>query len=239
MPTYSAGLLLGLGLQLAVPAAAQTVLLDGDVAADTAQQTFGPNRRLYRHLFGGYAVVAGPDAPGAELRGLASNELTLGLRHKLRLSQTLAVGADLRYLRQTYALSQNPQKAVPSSALHHRESLVVQRADAELWLRLNAGRRGNAIGHYFDVAGWSGWVAGTAHHTEDKPAGAAPARRVLTAAHGLNYMRRWAYGAGARVGSGRYALQARYRFSDLFLPTETTKFPELPRWTAGIEIGLF
>ncbi|GAA4387067.1 hypothetical protein [Hymenobacter koreensis] len=218
------------------PAVAQTVLLNGNVAADTARQTFGPNRRLFRHLYVGYTAVIGPSPDGAPVRYGVSGTVLVGLRHKLRLTQSLAVGADVRYARHTYALRQTQQKVLPSAALHHRESLVWQRAESEVWLRLNAGRRGNAIGNYLDVAGWGGWVMGTAHHTDDRP-GSGPARRVLTTERGLRYLNRWAYGAGARLGAGRYAVQTRYRFSDVF--ASNSLYPELPRWEAGLEIGLF
>ncbi|WP_400190801.1 hypothetical protein [Hymenobacter sp. B81] len=224
-----------LALLPAAAAHAQTVLLDADVAADTARQTFGPNRRFYRHLYGGYALVVGPDQPGAPLRYGASGELTLGLRHKLRLTSWLALGADVRYLRQTYALRQTAGKVLPTPVLHHRESFTLHRADAEAWLRLNAGRRGNAIGQYLDLGAWGGWVLGSAHHTEDRP-GAGPARRVLGTERGLRYLERWPYGLAGRLGLGRYAAQARYRLSDSF---RGAAYPELPRWALGLEVGLF
>jgi hypothetical protein len=81
-------------------------------------------------------------------------------------------------------------------------------------------------------------VFGTAHHTDDRPAGSA-ARRVLTTERGLAYLNRWVYGAAARAGAGRYTLQTRYRLSDTFRGSEWAHFPELPRWEVGVEIGLF
>jgi len=37
--------------------------------------------------------------------------------------------------------------------------------------------------------------------------------------------------------SGRYAAVARYRLSDTFTSQANPAFPELPRWTVGLEIG--
>jgi hypothetical protein len=42
---------------------------------------------------------------------------------------------------------------------------------------------------------------------------------------------------GARLGTGRYAAVARYRLSDTFRTDAPAEFPELPRWTVGLEIG--
>jgi hypothetical protein len=105
----------------------------------------------------------------------------------------------------------------------------------EAFLRLNYGRRGNAIGRYVDVVGWGGWVLSSVHHTEDSPASAG--RKVQTAERGLSYVNRWSYGSGLRVGSGRFALVSRYRLSDVFRPAYRAQYPELPRWVLGLELS--
>ncbi|UOQ70718.1 hypothetical protein [Hymenobacter cellulosilyticus] len=55
--------------------------------------------------------------------------------------------------------------------------------------------------------------------------------------HGLDYLRRWTYGTGLRLGSSRYALTARYRLSDVFTASRQAQYPELPRWVIGLELG--
>ncbi|RAK69917.1 hypothetical protein DLM85_03420 [Hymenobacter edaphi] len=225
-------------LLAASPARAQRPLLSTDVAADTARQTYGPHRRHFRHLYLAYMPVLGqPAGRGADLRPWVSAEMVLGLREKLRLTPVLAIGADARYVYLRYALAQHPDKVLPDAALHHRESLALHRADLEGWARLRFGRQGNTVGRYLDVSGWGGWVAATAHHTEDEP-NSARAKRVKTTETGLPYLRRWAYGAGARLGSQRLVLTARYRLSDTFRGVAAGLYPELPRWTVGLEIGV-
>ncbi|KUG07673.1 hypothetical protein [Solirubrum puertoriconensis] len=232
-------LLTGLLASAALPAAAQRQLLSTDVAADTVRQRYGPNRQLFRHLYVGYALVLGqPERSGAELRSGASAELTLGLRQKHRLAEHLALGFDVRYARLQYSLAQNDAKVLPTPAQHYRESLVLQRADLEAWLRLNVGRRGNIVGRYFDVGGWGGRVIGTAHRTEDKPNSGA-ARRVNVVEHGLPYLQKWSYGLVGRVGANRYAAVVRYRLADTFRGERAALYPELPPWQLGLEIGLF
>ncbi|GAB3865840.1 hypothetical protein GCM10028824_05340 [Hymenobacter segetis] len=230
-------MLLGL-LAGALPAArAQQVLVQANVADDTVKTTFGPNRRYFGHAYFGYGLLAGPARAGAAVRyGLGSAELRGGGRLKFRFSQALAFNADLGYTYQRYNLAQNGQKLVPSPSLHREESLALHQLYSELSLRLNYGRRGNAVGRYFDLLAGGGWVAATSHSTEDEPAPGIGS--VETTEHGLPYLRRWWGGVGGRVGVDRYALTARYRLSSVFGPGYAA-WPELPRWTLGVEVGLF
>lgn len=230
-----------LGLLLSAPTArAQGVLLRGNVATDTLRSNTGPNRTFFSHFYAGYAAVAdGFKGPGAELHFGRSGELFVGMRQKYRLSQVAAVGFDLRYARLVYHLAQNDQKILPAPDQHHRESFALPQAQAEVYGRLNVGRRGNVVGRYLDLTGWGGWIISSAHHYVDKP-GPSGAERVEVTERGLNYLKRWSYGVGARLGSGRYALVARYRLADSFkdLPA-TADYPEFPRLVIGLELGLF
>ncbi|RYU80509.1 hypothetical protein [Hymenobacter persicinus] len=225
-----------LGAALSLPAAAQRVLLRENVANDTVAATFGPNRAYFSHVFVAYGLVLGPAAaPGAAVRYGRSAEVQLGLRNKWRLTQSAALGLDVRYARPVFHLAQHAQKTVPNATLHAREYLALPQAQAEGFLRLNYGRRGNAIGRYLDLLGGGGWVISSAHHYED--GAASGARKVQTAERGLTYVNRWSYSAGARLGSGRFALVGRRRFSDVFRATEGTRYPELPRWVLGLELS--
>lgn len=219
----------------AAPTYAQRVLLHSDVAEDTVYGNFGPNRRFFNHIYLGYLPVVGASAKGSEIRYGGSGEFMLGLRNKFRLSEPISVGLDLRFLRLSYLLAQTDHKLLPTPVVHHRESLALSQWQLEGLLRLNAGARGNVVGRYLDLTGWGGWVMGTTHRVEDRPS--TGPRRVQTNERGLPYLRRWPYGVGARLGSGRYAAVARYRLSDTFTPTYQSTYPELPRWTVGLEIG--
>ncbi|GAB3847363.1 hypothetical protein GCM10028822_08680 [Hymenobacter terrigena] len=230
--------MLALGLLAGtLPAArAQQVLVQANVADDTIKTTFGPNRRYFGHVYLGYGLLAGPAEAGAGVRyGLRSAELRGGGRLKVRFNQALALNADLGYAYQRYGLAQNGQKTVPTSNLHRSESLGLHQLYSELSLRLNYGRRGNAVGRYVDLLAGGGWVAATSHSTEDDPAPGISS--VETTERGLPYLRRWWGGVGGRVGVDRYALTVRYRLSSVFAPDNA--WPELPRWTLGVEVGLF
>lgn len=231
-----AWVLVGALASLAVPARAQQVLVQANVADDTVKTVLGPNRRYYGHILLGYALAVGAGEPGAALRyGLVSGELRGGGRLKRRLSQALALNLEAGYAYLRYDLAQNAQKTLPSSVLHRSETLELHQLYSEMSLRLNAGRRGNSVGSYLDLLVGGSWLAATAHGTDDEPGPGIGS--VHTTEHGLPYLRPWLGVAGARLGFDRYALSARYQFTGLFLPT--AGLPELPRWRVGFEIGLF
>jgi len=233
--TYSLGICLGMSV---LTAQAQRVLLRADVAQDTLPTNSGPNRTYFSHLYFGYSFVVGSaSGPGADLRFGRSGELQAGLRHKVRLNQTLALGLDARYARLTYSLKQNDQKTVPTTTQYDREHLSLSQLQGEAFVRLNAGRRGNAIGHYLDLLGWGGWVMGSSHRYEQPATAGAKTQHVTE--RGLQYVQRWPYGVGARLGSGRYAVVGRYRLSSAFDGAAQGRYPELPRWTVGLELGWF
>ena len=223
----------------AAPAArAQQVLVAANVAEDTLKNTFGPNRRYFAHAYLGYGLVAGPAGTGAAVRyGPASGEVQVGGRLKRRLTQTFALNLDLRYAYLRQSLAQNAAKTLPTAARHRRESLGFHQIQPEISLRINAGPRGNVVGHYLDLLAWGSLVAATNHVTEDDPA--ANATQVETTETGLDYLGRIGGGVGARLGTSRYALAARYRLSSVFAPGYAASWPELPRWVLGLEIGVF
>lgn len=218
-------------------AQAQQVLVHANVADDTVKTSFGPNRRYFGHVYVGYGLVAGAAGPGAAVHtGLNSAEVRAGGRLKYRLNQALALNLDLGYAYLRYDLEQNGQKLIPAPIQHRSEGFGLHQIYSEASLRLNVGRRGNAVGSYLDLLAGGGWVAATNHTTEDDPAPGV--RSVETTEHGLPYLRHWTGGVGARLGFDRYALTARYRRSSAFT-AEYAAWPELPRWLLGIEIGIF
>lgn len=221
------------------PGCAQRVLLRADPATDTLPRRYGPNRTFYQHLYLGYAPVVGAAAgPGATLLYPQSGELFAGLRSKWRITGAAALGLDARFAYLRYQLRQNGQKQLPTLQQHYREALNLTQLQLEPFARVNLGRRGNVVGHYLDLSGWSSWALGTSHSYEDRP-GQGQGTRTLVKEQRPAYLRRWSWGVGTRLGAGRYALLARYRLSDTFSSTAPVAYPELPRWLLGLEIGVF
>ncbi|WP_201982280.1 hypothetical protein [Hymenobacter rubidus] len=218
-------------------AQAQQVLVQANVADDTVKTTFGPNRRYFGHFFAGFGLVAGPAGIGATPRyGPRASELRGGGRFKVRLNQTFALNMDAGYAYLHYALAQTAQKTFPTATLHLQETLGLHQAFGEISLRVNAGRRGNAVGRYLDLLAGGAWVVATTHTMEDTPAPGIGS--VETTEYGLPYLKRWKGVAGVRLGIDRYALVGRYRLTSALAPGYAA-WPELPRWVLGLEVGLF
>lgn len=216
---------------------AQQVLVQANVANDTVKTAFGPNRRWFGHGYVGLGLVAGPAATGAALRhGFLSAEARVGGRLKLRVGQSVALCGDIAYSYLRYELAQETGKLVPAPTLHLRENLALHQLAGEIGLRLNYGRRGNAVGSYLDWLAGGSWAAGTRHTTEDAPTPGI--KSVETTESGLPYLRRFNACAGARLGFDRYALVARCRLSPAFA-SDYAAWPALPRWVVGFEVGLF
>ncbi|MBT2558399.1 hypothetical protein J7E24_11435 [Hymenobacter sp. ISL-91] len=221
------------------PATAQRVLLRADPATDTIPRRYGPNRNFYQHLYLGYtAVVGAADGPGAPLRYPQSGEVFAGLRNKWRITGATAAGLDARFAYLRYQLRQSSTKQVPTAQPHYRESLGLTQLQLEPFIRLSFGRRGNVIGHYLDVSGWGSWALSSNHSYEDRP-GQGQGARTLVREVRPAYLRRWSWGLGARLGTGRYALAGRYRLANTFSSLAPASYPELPRWLLGLEIGVF
>lgn len=222
---------------LVTSARAQRVLAYNEVSVDTAVQLTGPNRAYFQHFYAGYNALVGPIQAGAPIKYGSSGEIILGWRQKWRFSQQLALGADVQTVRLHANLRQTDAKVVPNSLRHERESLSWQQVQLGGFVRLNIGHRGNVIGRYLDVGGWGGWAFATTHAYRDEPT-AGPAKVLKVTEHDLRYAQRWQYGLSARVGSSRYALVVRRRLSSLYKGQEAEAWPDLPRFSAGLEVGL-
>ena len=228
------GALLLPALLLAAPAArAQQVLLQADVAADTIPSRTGPNRRYFGHLYGGYALAAGPSALGVKY-GFASSEVQLGGRLKRRLGSLLAFNTDLRYAYLRYGLDPGASRPDPFGPGFDSQYFSYHQVQGEASLRLNpARRRGNTVGRYLDVLAYGGWAFATTYAT----AGPGPRGGQLeTVAHRPDYLARWLGGVGLRLGSNSVALVGRYRLSEALRGAGA---PEPPRWQVGVEVGWF
>lgn len=238
LPARARGAALAL-LLLPGAARAQQVLLRAEVADDTLTALMGPNRLYFGHFYAAGGWVAGASALGAPGRaGFSSMEGQLGGRLKRRFTQTVALVADVRYAYLRYSFDQTAAKTFPSTGLHRAERLALHQVQAEIGLRLNAGRRGNTVGSYLDLLAWGGWVAATSRTTDDNPPPGGAAA-VSTTETGLPYLRRWTGGAGIRLGFDRYALMARRRLVNALRPGVAPPGADLPPWVLGIEIGLF
>lgn len=230
--------------------AAQDILLEEDVNADTAEVLTGPNKKKFTHNFYGLGFATGPHNAGSQINYGKSFELTIGRRIKWRVNNFYALGLDMSYHLNNYSITQNERKVLPNDSLHDKENLKFHNLSIGFYNRFNFGKRGNYIGNFLDVGIRFDVPFATSHVTTDKLdlAGYNNGRDIKTKTTNLRYIEDYSYSAYVRVGFNKFALTANYRLADLFITDPNLyakynrvgmeKYPELPLLNLGVEMGL-
>ena len=212
----------------------QEVLLQQNVKADTIRPSWGPNMKHYILAYVGLGFPVYTTEAVNFTKPLASSCFDFGVRYKRRITNFLALGADLGVDATAFKLKQEQGKTVPDTIMNKKEKFQINSLIGSAYIRFNAGRRGNYIGNYLDLGAYGGWNMVKKHKTiNENTAG----EKVKVETTGLKYVENFSYGLLARLGTNRYALTARYRFSDLFVATYA--MPELPRLARGFDLSLF
>ena len=229
---------------------AQQVVLAQDVAKDSVQRNFGPNRRHFTHLFVGYGLVAGASEAGSEIKYLNSHEWQFGFRYKFKVSNFYALGLEATLNPQTYYLKQTPEKTLPNFIQHDVEKLKFTNAGLGFYNRFNFGKRGNYIGNFLDLGIYGNWMPVKAHIYQDDDlfglvGSLSGVKNVKVRENGLKYVEDFNYGVLARLGFNRYVFYGSYRLSNLFggyavldgYGNNLFGFAELPRLTVGFQLS--
>ena len=219
---------------------AQLTYMKKELAKDTIQSSIGPNRKKFSHFFIGFAIPFGqPDSAGATVKNLSSGATILGFQYKRRFTNFLGAGFQLAYRSEYFRLKQDSNKILPNSIQHKKEKLTFGQVQAGLYIRINYGKRGDRVGNYIDLGGYSSYIVSSTHYTRDvfPIANASGATISEVHNHRLVFIEPLQYGLEARVGFNRYAFWATYRLSNIF--NSKYIFPEMPRICAGIQIALY
>lgn len=219
---------------LATKAFSQDILLQQDVKKDSLRPVYGPNLKNFFHGYVGLGFPIFTNEAANFTKPMASTSFDFGLRYKRKITPHLATGFDLGITSTAYRIKQNDSKTVPDNVINDKEKIQISTLESSLWLRINVGRRGNFIGNYLDLGGYGGWNFQKKHKTTNTN---ADDEKVKITTSKLKYVDNFSGGLLARLGVGRYALTARYRFTDLF--KTAYNMPELPRLIVGVEVGLF
>ncbi len=221
-------------LSFSLSAFSQEILLEQNVKADTIRPTRGPN---LKHFVQGYIGLGFPVFTNEDVNFTkfgASSAIDFGVRYKRKLASHFAVGLDMGASLAGYKIKQDDGKSVPDTIINEKEKFQINTIMGSAYMRINVGRRGNYIGNYLDLGVFGGWNCVKKHKTiNDNTDG----EKVKVVTSGLKYVDNFSYGLLTRLGSGRYALTAGYRLSDIF--EASYDLPELPRLTIGVEIGIF
>lgn len=224
---------------LSISSFSQKVLLESNVKADSVTPSFGRNRQNYVHLFFDYSFYLGrEDEDGGRINYGLSRTITEGFRYKAKVSNYYAAGFDFFFSQYNYDLEQVAGKKIQDTTFHDHEKLVFENMGLSIYSRINFGKRGDRIGNFFDVAVYGNWTYSVRHVSKDTynltiGQNATDVKVVKT---GLPYTENYNYGIAARLGFNRIAFTFTYRLSNLF--KNSYGYPELPRYTAGLQIGL-
>jgi len=212
----------------------QSVLMEQDVKKDSILPKFGKNYKNYYHFFVGLGAIIGqPDSAGSNIKYGFSNNINFGYRYKLRLCNLYSIGFEIAYNNYAFNLKQDSSKVLPNKLLHDKEKLTFNNIGLGIYNRFNFGKRGNRIGNYLDIGAYGDWICGVKHFMKDEQSNG---NIIKTTISHLKYYETFAYGVSASIGFNWFALTAKYRISDMFV--KSYNYPELPRLTVGIQLGL-
>ena len=196
----------------------------------------GPNHDRYGHIFIGYGFILGEsEGDSAAIIPFNSSTFTLGWLSKWRLTSWYELGFDVAYQYSSFHIDQDSSKIVPNNTLHKKEKLVFNRLEVAPFQRFKFRNRYHSTGTFLDMGVYAGWNYRIKHQTVERDLipGTSQSKTISL---GLKYTEDFNYGVMARLGFNRFIFYARYRFSDLFLPS--SNLPELPRYNVGLKIGI-
>ena len=213
---------------------AQDVIFEEYVVPDR-YGSYGANMQHFVHFYYNSAL---PVATNTE--EITTGDCTfihLGLRYKLKLNATFAIGTDIEL--GTFNYSLNPAKYVlPSKITGSVKTwgIVALDASSGLFLRTNIGKRGNTIGDFIDIyAHLNRALTASERIKYEYLSDDGVNRNELIRNAGLPYFNSTIAVLGIRIGLNRVVATAAYRSSNYF--SDSSKII-LPKWTFGLQVGI-
>ncbi len=214
-------------------AKAQEVLLDENVYQDSVKGKWGQNLSNWMHFYGAFGFITpiNQNTNSPIYFGKASN-WELGLRYKKRLTNWLAIGANISYDFYNYRLEQSKDKTLPDSLFYDKQKIVLNTFSMQPFLRINYGRRGNKIGNYIDFGFFYNAVFSNAEKQKGTPSGLDKVKKK-----NLQYIAGDYYGFYTNIGFGRFVIYGKYNYSPIIKGNPS--YSDLPPITIGLQVGFF
>ncbi|MBN2213816.1 MAG: hypothetical protein JW723_06185 [Bacteroidales bacterium] len=230
-----------ISLLISIPLYGQKILLDKDVTK-AYQNIKGPNTKSFKQLYFGVGMVAG-NTPDLQINNIKSGYFSVGFRQKFKILSFYSAGFEIGYSALHFNIKQAEDKYIPNSELHDKEKLRFHDCNLQIFNRINIGKRGNVIGRFIDIGGYTDYFFSSSHYTKDKIEESASlprqdvfARVQVVKNSRLDYVRPFGYGVFGRAGINWFAVKVTYRMSDLF--EKKYDWSELPRVYVGLELTL-
>lgn len=196
----------------------------------------GPNKSKYTHAFLAYGFLVGSsEGDSSSLKYGNSSTFSVGFRNKYRLSKFYELGFDFSYLRTRFLPVQDSAKNVPNRELHDKEMLGINALELLVFNRFKFKNKVHSAGIFLDLGAYFNWNYRTVHYRRNDKA-VTGSKETLVKDYHLDYMTDYAYGVSARLGFNRFAIDVRYRLSDVF--EGNNNYGEFPNMTIGLQLGL-
>jgi len=203
---------------------------------------FGPNDTHYVHAYFNFLFATPPEeGTDADIFYGKSHSVSYGVRYRFKIADFLAVGAGINYTYYAWHFKQNENKRIPTSIIYDKEKIKINALGADIFLRLNFGKRHNSVGNFADLGFYGDWDFYDSRQFSDfvnitDPDGYSTNTGINSK---LNYTAKINYGPELRLGYGKVVLFGKYRLSDLFTQDykAAVSLTELPRLMIGFEIG--
>jgi len=215
-------------------AKSQEIVLSELVQQDSVKGKWGQNLSNWMHFYGAFGFITTYEQNNSSpiYFGKASN-WELGLRYKKRITNWLAIGANVSYDFYNYRIEQSTDKTLPDSILFYdKQKIVLNTFSLQPFLRINYGRRGNKIGNYVDFGFFYNFVFSAAEKQKGTPAGLDKVK-----IKNLNYIADNYYGFYVNIGFGRWVVYAKYNYSPII--KTNSNFANLPPLSFGLQFGFF
>lgn len=217
---------------------AQTVLIKQTVPEDfsEADDDKGPNRNNFSYPYSGFGQHIGEfshqDDTLISPKYSQSWEIKFGTRGRRKINGLLALGADLEFSGSFHKVNTKDEYAqlfVPAST--KKEKYHFLKTGLAPYLQVNfKPKRGNQLGAYLDLGGFSNYLFSRRHILVTKNSNSKETSRFVQ--KNLQDVEKIEYGFLVRYGRNSWAIYGKYRYSNTFKSTPTIN---LPRITVGFE----
>ncbi len=219
----------------------QEILLRQKTEHTLNDSDFGPNKKKYLHnIFGiGFNLSLHGDKVSL-IYGGSSFSLSYGIRRKRKLSNTIALGYDLRYEFNQFRFKNHEGSlftqvyAMPAPDSLVTDKLSYSAVQLAPYFRINFGKRGDHLGKYLDFAVYGELMVSSRHIIKYDHPNDNMVRKSTHRSRRLAFTNKLFYGLEARYGNSYYNLYFRYRLEDFFNDKLGDDIYRIPAFNAGL-----
>lgn len=216
---------------LALNINSQTPVLTEEVDLESELPKYGPNRQNFSQFYISYGVPFGKaEGELMEVNVIKSSYFDLGFRYKYKLLRWNSVGINLSYQYNSYRLKIDDKSNL---IIHDKDKIKTNSIALGIFDRINFGKTGNYLGTFLDLGVYGEYTYSRNYWYKDKQQNGEIFEGLTKK---LNSLEKFNYGLFANMGKNKVVVFAKYRLSDLVI--DKTKFDEMPRFVAGVQLGI-